>query len=66
MFCLALQYFTSIKLKIGLSKTVTSQKRGNTDNLNIILPQILSSLLQIFTENDAKLNIDKRKTSKWL
>jgi len=53
MFCLAVQYYTSIKLKFGLAKTVTSQKRGNTDDLNIILPNILSSLLQIFTENDA-------------
>jgi hypothetical protein len=34
-----------MKFKIGLAKTVISQKRGKTDNLNIILPKIVSSLL---------------------
>jgi hypothetical protein len=37
--------YLNIKLKVGLAKTVTSQKRGKTDNLNIILPNILGSLL---------------------
>jgi hypothetical protein len=33
-------FYFNIKLKIGFAKTVTIQKAGKTDNLNIILPNI--------------------------